>query len=304
VVAAIVSAADERLGALARVWAGMARLRGVGSVSAIFERATAEVCHSCGFDRSVLFRVEGDHLVPQSVCFQADPEAAAALLEAGRREPLELGRMPAEMEMIRRRTPMLVLSRQQGPDRVEPFGPAPGECPYVAAPILPEGRVIGFLHADRHLHRHVDAFDRDELSAFAEGFGFAFHRTLLLERLRSYREQVAQMVSSSEQLMSELCDTDIEVARLREESSATIRRSASGLAAPSSRSAARLTPRETEVIALIAAGESNAGIAARLVVSEGTVKSHVKHILRKLRAANRAEAVSHYLRVSGLEDAS
>ena len=33
------------------------------------------------------------------------------------------------------------------------------------------------------------------------------------------------------------------------------------------------------------------------MISEGTVKSHVKHILRKLRAANRAEAVSRYLRL-------
>jgi DNA-binding CsgD family transcriptional regulator len=33
------------------------------------------------------------------------------------------------------------------------------------------------------------------------------------------------------------------------------------------------------------------------------VKSHVKHILRKLRASNRAEAVSRYLRITALDDA-
>jgi DNA-binding NarL/FixJ family response regulator len=47
----------------------------------------------------------------------------------------------------------------------------------------------------------------------------------------------------------------------------------------------------------MATGETNAGIAARLIISEGTVKSHVKHILRKLGAANRAEAVCRYLRM-------
>jgi DNA-binding NarL/FixJ family response regulator len=58
-----------------------------------------------------------------------------------------------------------------------------------------------------------------------------------------------------------------------------------------------LTRREIDVLLLMATGETNAGIAARLIISEGTVKSHVKHILRKLGAANRAEAVCRYLRV-------
>ncbi len=46
----------------------------------------------------------------------------------------------------------------------------------------------------------------------------------------------------------------------------------------------------------MAEGDSNARIANRLFISEATVKAHVRHILRKLGAANRAEAVSRYLR--------
>jgi DNA-binding NarL/FixJ family response regulator len=42
-------------------------------------------------------------------------------------------------------------------------------------------------------------------------------------------------------------------------------------------------------------GLNNAAIAERLVICEGTVKSHVKHILRKLGAVNRTEAISRYL---------
>ena len=53
-----------------------------------------------------------------------------------------------------------------------------------------------------------------------------------------------------------------------------------------------LTRRELEVLQHLADGESNAQIAARLYVSVETVKTHVKHLLRKLGAANRAEAVS------------
>jgi DNA-binding NarL/FixJ family response regulator len=52
-----------------------------------------------------------------------------------------------------------------------------------------------------------------------------------------------------------------------------------------------LTPREAEVLALIAAGLTNSEIAERLVVSAATVKSHVNHIFAKIGARDRAQAV-------------
>lgn len=54
-----------------------------------------------------------------------------------------------------------------------------------------------------------------------------------------------------------------------------------------------LTPREAEVLRLIAAGRSNAEIAAALVVSDATVKTHINHVFAKTGARDRAQAVRY-----------
>lgn len=59
---------------------------------------------------------------------------------------------------------------------------------------------------------------------------------------------------------------------------------------PESSPFSELTPRETEILGLLAEGQSNKTIARNLGISDGTVKLHVKAILRKLNVHSRVEA--------------
>ena len=54
-----------------------------------------------------------------------------------------------------------------------------------------------------------------------------------------------------------------------------------------------LTDREIEVLKHIAGGNRNRDIAERLFISEETVKVHIKHIMEKLGASDRTQAVGH-----------
>jgi len=56
--------------------------------------------------------------------------------------------------------------------------------------------------------------------------------------------------------------------------------------------AVELSPKEEEILAGIVAGESNKAIAARLFVSEATVKSHINSIYKKAGIRNRKEAIA------------
>ena len=68
------------------------------------------------------------------------------------------------------------------------------------------------------------------------------------------------------------------------------------VATPSDDQVEHLTPRESQVLALLAEGLSNKGIADRLAISDQTVKFHVASIIAKLGATNRTDAVRRAVR--------
>ena len=57
-----------------------------------------------------------------------------------------------------------------------------------------------------------------------------------------------------------------------------------------------LTHRESEVLELLVSGHSNKGVASKLVISEDTVKTHIRSVYRKLGASDRSGAIAVALR--------
>ena len=53
----------------------------------------------------------------------------------------------------------------------------------------------------------------------------------------------------------------------------------------------RLTPRQTDLLGLLAAGHTNTQIARRLGISEGTVRTHLENIYERLHVSSRTTAV-------------
>jgi len=272
------------------------RLRNIASPSALLERVTREICGSCGFERGVLSKIEGSDWILAAAHFEEHDDWAAEFVRFGSQARPTLSHSLLETQMARRRAPALVTDAPNNPHTHKPFVELGEVRCYVGAPIMPRGRVIGFLHADHHFSgRPVDELDRDALWAFAAGFAYVYERAVLLERLREQRDRIEKMTNSTATIVSDLCESDVGVERL-DRDRALVRSRTAALATGGRESHLLLTPREIEVLSLMAAGSTNAVIARELFIAEGTVKSHVKRILRKLNASNRAEAVSRYLR--------
>lgn len=256
---------------------------GVADLVSLAPRLTAQL----GFDRAIFSRVVDGMWISETVYVADDPQWAAEINRVGQDQPQRLSPGLREAEMVRRRTAIVVTDVQSDSRVHRPIADESRSQSYVAAPIMSGNRVVGLLHGDCYLQgRQPDAAQCETFVAYARGLQLALSRAHLAERLQA----VGSMLRLTANQCRDGADTAPEstlrgAARVAERAPRTVRD--------------MLTAREAEILELMAEGLSNAGIAARLVISEGTVKQHVKHILRKLGAGNRVEAVSMLYRSEG-----
>lgn len=291
-------------GALAGVQRALAGLRETAGAGTIMDRGLRGLCEHCGFGRAVLFRVEGSELVGEAIHFVEQPEWAAELLLESRRTRMPLHHMVLETEMLRRRTAGIVAHPQDDPRAFKPLTGPFRTRSYAAAPLLPDGHVVGFVHADHYFEpdRDVDELDRLKLAAFCEGFALALHRAVLTDRLAQQRIELRRQLAEAGEVAEQMGSLDAGLSRAEEDLHASLRSAGARLPPVDERLQSLLTPRELEVLELMAEGATNAAIARQLVVSDQTAKTHVSHVLRKLRATNRAEAVSRYHAITARRD--
>lgn len=276
-----------QLDSLARIRHELAMLERHSQPSDVLAGAPRAACRACGFDRALISRVRGSRWYPVT----AYVASQATTIDEHHDDPflgaeIRLAPPLPEAEIIRRRTPALVSNAQHDPRLHRLLVERTGTREYVAVPVQVANAVVGLLHADCHTSgRPLSVLDRDRLHSFASALGLLVETSLAQQQLEAHDLRVRQLVSD----LSATADEPDWRAQWRVERRAV----ASDRCPPVTTHG--LTRREFDVLRLLAGGVTNAEIASRLTVSETTVKSHVKHILRKLQVPNRAGAVAKYL---------
>ncbi len=298
---------EARFEALERVQEAIAELREVTSPRETLLRAPAALCAGSVFERAILSLVKGGRMVAEAAHFAGQDRAAATTLAQLQANPLRLEHTLIETELLRRRRATIVVDAQVHP-RVDHHTAELMEWhSYAAAPLLVGPQVAGVIHADRGPRQPLEVVDRDVLWEFATGLAQAYESTSLRRTLRDERDQMRQFLDWLGARSSELTDAPVTLSAGASDQAPM----SPPLPLPESSPPGRgrddrvvfeglLTRRELDVLRLLADGATNRAVADALVISSGTVKFHVNSILRKLHAANRAEAVTRYLRLMGM----
>jgi GAF domain-containing protein len=280
------SAESPHPGDVVRVRQALSKLRTAESVAELYERATRALCQHCGFDRAVLFRLQGHEMVPESVHFTDDPAWGEAFYQRAQTDRMRIDYDIVETEMISTRAPMIVPEAQSNPRRFKPLVQASKTRSYVAAPLIPQNMLIGFVHADHYFEdRDVDELDRDMLGTFAEGLGYAIHRTALLERVGHQRAQIHRLRSVVDEMVTKVSaavavvDADIE-----DKPGAPV------LTVPGF----EITRREDAILGLLDEGAGDDQIATRLGIPRASVSWHIEQLMVKLGTDTPRTAVTRW----------
>jgi LuxR family transcriptional regulator, regulator of acetate metabolism len=281
----------RRSDALERVADAIRRLGEIGSPQGILDRAAEELVASSEFDRAMLSDVRGGVLRVRTVWSAGDPAGAGAALEELGSATIALEYPSIEDEVARRQRTEIVQARATRSRAVPRLGEVLGWDQYVVVAVVVQGNTVGLLHADAPATgRALDALDAEVASRYGEGIAGVFERAVLREMLQLHHHELRSAVEWMSARLGQLA------AGAGSGFGSGSGQGAAAAGGADASGAEALTPRELDVLRLLAKGQTNLEIARALVVREGTIKYHVKNILRKLGATSRADAVARYAR--------
>lgn len=273
----------RRLRSLSEVRNALGGLRGL-SPRDMIQAAPMVLSREFEFARTMISTVKGSLWLPQQLFIQGgvvDPESQrfSSFVDGAQ---FQLASAPLETELVRKRCGALVSSPASDKRTFKEIVEVSGCFGYVAAPIIVQGRAIGMLHADRPGQGgRVIGDHLDQLEAFAECLSVAFESAVLEAKAAQQRAEVGNLCAGVEGSVYRSEDpADGQLKRRHPEISS-------------------LTAREREIMEHVSTGATNSQIARYLVISEGTVKSHLKHIAKKLNTPSRAAAVAVYSGLAG-----
>mgnify|MGYP000485173895 CR=1 FL=1 len=260
--------------------ASLRRVAAQPSAHAVARQGCTELIDIGGFTTAAVVEVHDEHF---TVIAHAPERGAPRAL------PDRILQRPGtvEADCIRNRSTVIATAESASPE----FGELLGGAGYCVAPVLYDGHAVALVHATTGLVGDLGDLGDDDLhivGLYADTMATSYAREVGRSRMASQHDVVARQAAAMLEATKRLIDADLD---LMGADQATITRSDD--TGQSARIA--LTPREQEIMHLIADGATNNEIAERLFISLETVKSHVKKILRKTGSVNRSEAIARYL---------
>src|ERR1700739_447160 len=288
---------SRRVRCLTEIRNALRDLRGL-SPREMIHAAPVVLSREFGFARTMISTVRRSIWLPQHLHIEneGDDPQSRRLRECLTGAQIHLANAPLEAKVIRKRRGLLVPSPKQDKRTRQEIIDVSGCSGYVAAPITIQDRAIGMLHADRPEPDGIVTMEHlDQLEAFAECLAVAFESAVLKDKAAQQHVAVGNLCAHLEELIGQ----SKESAWWQLSAGASGRRH-DAYSRGDQRAVASLTARERQIMSHVAAGETKSEIGRCLVISEGPVKSHPKHIARKLNTPSRAAAVPVY---AGIETA-
>jgi DNA-binding CsgD family transcriptional regulator len=276
--------AAERLRRVHSVWLNLPR---EPTLQDIIFGAPHMVCQALDLDRALIAHVRGEHIAFAAGANLVEPRRDLPFARIARTMRARLVDAPPELEVVTTQRALRVRNAGAPGASVLRDAVALLDTPeYLVAPIVHSGRVVGLIAADRyHSGEPLTELDLELFFVFASGLGWAMRDATVAHY---YAIEAGLATSPGDFIETQLAGLVHELASVP-----------GGWALaedpPENNNAlGQLTPREREVLVLLASGASNQQIAEALVLGESTVKTHVRGVLRKLEVANRTEAVARY----------